>query len=134
MDVVRANAPRMLPLALLSAALASPPGWTIAPFGIGVYVHGKPARGVTYSATQAAGIAALTWASIEAADAAEVGDTESFTRWQAASIAGITVAAGSYLVSVLDGSRLHDLEAEGQDARDRVRAWDDARAFAMKER
>lgn len=124
----------MLTLALVSAALASPPGWTVAPFGVGVYVHGKPGRGVTYTATQAAGIAALTWGSIASAEATRAEDTEGFARWQAVSIAGITLAAGSYLVSVLDGSRLHDLEEEGQAARDRVRAWDDARAFAAKER
>src|SRR5688500_8716788 len=116
----------MVPIALLSAALAAPPGWTLAPFGVGIYVHGKPVRGATYTATQAVGIAALTWATVEGHAAAEAEDDAAFASWQALSIAGVSLAAGSYLVSVLDGSRLHDLELEGVNARNRVRAWDRA--------
>ncbi|MDO9280727.1 MAG: hypothetical protein Q7U06_02395 [Pseudomonadota bacterium] len=114
----------MILLALASAALAAPPGWTIAPFGIGVYVHGKPVRGVVYSATQAAGIATLAVASAKAYDAAVAEDEATFNQWQVLSVAGVTLAAGSYLASVFDGSRLHELEKEGETARARVQAWD----------
>ncbi|MDP2308307.1 MAG: hypothetical protein Q8P18_19970 [Pseudomonadota bacterium] len=118
----------MILLALSSAAIAAPPGWSIAPFGIGVYVHGKTVRGVGYSVTQAAGIATLAVASANAYDAAVAEDQATFNQWQAVSIAGVTLAAGSYLVSVLDGSRLHELEKEGETARSRVQSWDRARA------
>ncbi|MES2643907.1 MAG: hypothetical protein V4850_30745 [Myxococcota bacterium] len=124
----------MLLLALASAALAAPPGWTIAPFGIGVYVHGKPVRGVGYSVTQAAGIATLAVASANAYEAAVAEDEPRFNQWQAVSIAGVTLAAGSYLVSVLDGSRLHELEKEGETARARVQAWDQASLAAPSQR
>lgn len=122
----------MFLLALVSAALAAPPGWTIAPFGVGVYVHGKPVRGVGYSVTQAAGIATLAVASANAYEAAVADDEGRFNQWQAVSIAGVTLAAGSYLVSVLDGSRLHELEQEGETARARVRAWDRASRAAAE--
>lgn len=122
----------MFLLALASAASASPPGWTLAPFGIGVYVHGKPVRGVGYSATQAAGIATLAVASVNAYDAVLAEDDAAVTQWQVLSIASVTLAAGSYLASVLDGSRLHELE--GETARARVEAWEQARTFASRGR
>lgn len=124
----------MLPLALLSAALAAPPGWTLAPFGVGVYVHGKPGRGVAYSLTQAAGIATLSVATVEAYAAAAAEDDATFEQWQGVSMAGVSVAAVSYLVSVLDGSRLHDLEIQSGEARARVIEWDRAMAGARPER
>ncbi|MDP2313211.1 MAG: hypothetical protein Q8P41_09925 [Pseudomonadota bacterium] len=123
----------MLLLALLSTAQAAPPGWTLVPFGVGVYVHGKPVRGVVYSATQAVGVATLTYASIQADSAALAEDEGAFKTWQAVSMAGVTVAAASFLVSVLDGSRLHDLEKDTT-ARDQVIAWDSARTLAARER
>jgi hypothetical protein len=123
----------MVLISLLSAALAAPPGWTLAPFGVGVYVHGKPVRGAVYTATQAAGIATLTVATIKGYAAAEAEDDSEFASWQALSIAGVSLAATSYLASVLDGSRLHDLELEGANAKDRVQAWERSRAHALRE-
>jgi len=124
----------MVLISLLSAALAAPPGWTLAPFGIGVYVHGKPVRGALYSATQAAGVATLTVASVQAYAAAEAENDSEFASWQALSIAGVSVAATSYLASVLDGSRLHELESVGESAKESVQAWDRSRGYALRER
>lgn len=125
----------MFLLALLSTASASPPGWSLAPLGIGVYVHGKPVRGAAYSLTQAAGITTLSLATVNAYAAAEAEDDAGFARWQGISIAGVSVTALSYLASVLDGSRLHELELEdeGKAARLRVETWDHARAVAARE-
>ncbi len=126
----------MLALALVSSALAAPPAWTLAPFGVGVYLHGKPVRGAAYSLTQAAGITTLAIATSNAYAAAEDEDDARFEQWQGISIAGVSVAAVSYLASVLDGSRLHELELEeaSEEARARVTGWDQARAIAAKER
>jgi hypothetical protein len=121
----------MLALLALQSALAAPPGLTLAPFGVGVYAHGKPLRGVVYSVTQAGGIATVAAATSLAYDAAEVEDDASFATWQAVGIAGVSVAAVSYLASVLDGARLHELEKEGAEARRRVEAWDAARATSV---
>ena len=118
----------MLVLALVSSAFAAPPGWTVVPFGVGVYVHGKPVRGAVYSVTQAAGIALGSVATVNAYAAADAEDDDAFAQWQTAGIAGITLASASYLASVIDGSRLHELEPESQAARASVVAWDVARA------
>lgn len=118
-------------LALLSLASAKPPEWSLVPFGVGVYVHGKPVRGVAYSATQAAGIATLTVATVKAYEAAEAEDEDTFAQWQTVSIAGVTVAVTSYLIGALDGSRLHELEMANEAAADRVREWDVARATVI---
>lgn len=123
----------MLAIALLSSALAAPPGLALAPFGVGVYAHGKPVRGAVYSLTQAAGIATLSLATVNAYAAAEAENEPEFVKWQSASIAGVSVLAVSYLASVLDGSRLHELEEEGQEARRRVVGWDRSLALAAKE-
>jgi hypothetical protein len=120
--------------ALLSLAAAKPPVWSLVPFGVGVYVHGKPVRGAVYTATQAAGFATLTVATIKAYEAAEVEDEDTFAQWQTISIAGVTVAVSSYLIGALDGSRLHEIEMENNAAADRVRQWDVARASAVSVR
>ena len=124
----------MLALALISSALAAPPGLTLVPFGVGVYAHGKPGRGVVYSATQGAGIATLAVATTNAYAAALEEDEATFTQWQAISIAGVSVAAASYIASVFDGSRLHELEVASEQSRARVAGWDQAVARAATER
>jgi hypothetical protein len=122
----------MLALFLLPAALAAPPGWSLAPFGVGVYLHKKPVRGVVYSATQAAGIAGLVWSTAEAYDAAYAEDDDTFTKYQTLSIGAATLAVGSYLVSVMDSSRLHELEQQNASARASVLAWDASLADARR--
>jgi hypothetical protein len=106
---------------LLAASLASPPalggehgGFILVPFGVSVYLHGKPARGVVYSATQAAGIGVLSWGAIEGNAALDetTGTADEAALQRAQLIAGIGLAAfaTSYVASVVDGSRLHEAE------------------------
>jgi hypothetical protein len=121
-------------LFVLPVAMAEPAGWNLVPFGVGVYVHHRPVRGVVYTVTQAAGIATAAYATVTGYRAAEVEDDDTFAHAQLLSLAGVTVAAGSYLASVLDGSRLHELEQQAGTARANVTAWDDARALATRER
>lgn len=118
---------RMLALALVSSAIAAPPGWTLLPFGVGVYLHGKPVRGAVYSATQAAGLGVLAYSTAKGYEAAEAEDDATFYLWQNVSIAAVTVAAASYAASVIDGSRLHELETAAT-ARATVMSWDLSRA------
>ena len=123
----------LLPL-LLPSTLAAPAGLTLLPLGIGVYAHEKPVRGAVYTVTQGVGIGVLSWATVQAYEAAASEDSGAFTRYQAISVGAVSLAAASYLVSVLDGSRLHELEAEGEQARLRVRAWDAAQRMALEGR
>ncbi|MDP2309682.1 MAG: hypothetical protein Q8P18_26920 [Pseudomonadota bacterium] len=122
-------------LALLVSCLplahAEPPGWAAVPFGVGVYVHHRPVRGLVYSATQAAGISTAAWATVVGYDAAYAEDDAAFAQAQAVSIAGVSLAAVSYLASLLDASRLHELEGGDPSARARVMAWDSARSVAV---
>ncbi len=117
---------------LLPSALAAPAGLTLLPLGIGVYAHKKPLRGAAYTVTQGVGIGVLSWATVQAYDAAASEDSTSFARYQAISVGAVSLAAASYLVSVLDGGRLHELEAEGEQARLRVQAWDAAQRVVVE--
>jgi hypothetical protein len=119
----------MLSLLLTQAAVAAPGGWAVVPFGVGVYLHGKPARGAVYTATQAAGIGVLTWGTVNGFTAAENEDETEFAKWQGVTVAGATVTALSYLVSVVDASRLHEIEM-GNEEKERVMRWDEARFSA----
>jgi hypothetical protein len=118
-------------LLLLPAAHAAPAGWVVVPFGVGVYVHHRPVRGVAYTVTQAAGIATAAWATKVGYDAAVAEDDVTFGHAQAYSLAGVTLAAASYLVSVLDASRLHELEGADESARRTLGEWDHARVSAV---
>ncbi|MFZ5482268.1 MAG: hypothetical protein ACOZNI_36240 [Myxococcota bacterium] len=113
-------------LAVASAA-AAPPGWNLVPFGVGVYLHERPARGVAYSVTQAAGVAATAWGTAMVAEASEAGDDGALDQWSVVSSIGVGTAAASYFVSIFDAGRLHDLEREEAEKTARaVRAWDAA--------
>jgi hypothetical protein len=112
-------------VALLAAIApaAAGDGWTVAvPFGVGLYVHGKPVRGVVYSATQAGGLAALVVGSTLGRQASSDGDTEQAELMQVVSAGGAAVAAASWLVSGIDGSRVHELE--GREKAEALRAWE----------
>lgn len=116
----------MLPLLLVQAASAAPAGWAVVPLGVGVYLHGKPVRGAFYTVTQGVGIGVLTWGTINGMDAAEAEDDAEFAKWQGVTVAGATATALSYLVSVIDASRLHELEM-GTEEKQRVLLWDETR-------
>ena len=109
-------------LLLLSSAIAAPPAWNLCPFGVGVYLHDRPARGVLYTATQVLGWTALGVASWQGSQYNEVDDPADYYRWETVGAIGASVGFGSWIVSAVDGGRLHELEVEGNAAR--LRAWD----------
>ncbi len=121
----RRIAVRMIWLLAISSALAAPPGWALAPFGVGVYVHGHPGRGAAYTATQAAGFGAAIAASVLAGPAADDGDLSGVATYGTIAAGGAALGIASWFASALDASRLHELEAAETAAR--VRAWDAAR-------
>lgn len=109
-------------LLLTTAAFAASPVLNLLPFGVGVYVHDRPVRGIVYSVTQAAGFAALAYGSVRADQALAAEDAEGSYRWDAVSAVGATAGFGSWIVSALDGGRLHELEGQAQAAR--LKQWD----------
>lgn len=120
----------MLALSLLASALAAPPPsplLSLVPFGVGVYVYGKPGRGVAYSVTQAAGLGVLTYATIRTEQAAEAEDAAAYELWENVGIAAAAATVASYGASVIDASRLYEVRY-GDGARASVEAWDRARA------
>lgn len=111
---------------LIAPALAEgPPAvLSLAPFGIDLYAQGKPARGALYTVTQVAGLAGWIGATLPARTAAQAEqETPELLKWQAVLISSATVTMGSYAVSVVDGSRLHELSKADPTAR-AWRAWD----------
>lgn len=99
-------------LLLVSTALAAPPVLNVLPFGVGVYAHKKPVRGVVYTVTQVGGLAAWYGATWPARYASAEGDTAELTKWEVVLASAATMTIGSYIVSVIDGGRLHELHTE----------------------
>lgn len=95
---------------LLSTAMAGP-GWTLVmPFGVGLYTHGKPVRGTVYAGTQAAGIAVAVSGSLVGDEATIAGDDQTALTWRFVTLGGASLGVVSYFVSLLDGSRVHQLQ------------------------
>lgn len=111
----------MLLVPLLSTALAAPPVLNLVPFGVGVYAHKKPLRGAVYSVTQAGGLATWYLATWPARYAVDTDDMVEYQRWQAVLVGAATLTVGSYIISVIDGAHLHDLEVEAAG----TTAWND---------
>lgn len=114
----------ILLLPLLPGATAAPPVLNLVPFGVGVYLHDRPGRGVMYSTTQAAGAAGLAISAVMARQAGEADDVERVEQLGVVTSLSVTMLVASYFVSVLDGGRLHELEVKNATAS--VRSWDDA--------
>lgn len=104
----------MFLLCALQAAYAGDGGWTVVPFGVGVYVHHRPGRGVAYSVSQAVGAGVATWATIDADAAIEAEDDARFERDGWITGAGVGVFALSYAISLIDGAHLHDVQCAAQ--------------------
>ncbi len=128
-------------LTLLSLALAqeapTPDDGALAvvPFGVAHYAWNRPVRGVVYSVTQAAGIGVGIYSTVVADAALANGDSSTAEQWQAVTGAAIGVAALSYAVQVLDGSRLAQLRATDAHARrEAVEAFDAGLALAGSRR
>lgn len=118
---------------LIAPALAEgPPAiLALAPFGIDLYAQGKPARGALYTATQVAGLAGWIGATLPARTAAQAEEeTPELLKWQAVLITSASVTMGSYAVSVVDGSRVHELSKPDATAR-AWRAWDQEHLGAL---
>lgn len=109
-------------LLLVSLSLAAPPALNLLPFGVGVYAHDRPVRGVIYTVTQIVGFSVLTYGSIRTDQAMGDGDETEYYRWEGVSALGATAGFGSWIVSAVDGGRLHELEAAEKAAR--LREWD----------
>ncbi|MBM4367098.1 MAG: hypothetical protein FJ102_12865 [Deltaproteobacteria bacterium] len=121
----------MLTLALLtSTALADEGALAVAPFGVALFAWGHPGRGTIYASTQLAGIGGVVAGGIMATDAADAGDDEAYSTAQLVSGASVALATTSYLVSLIDGSRVAQLRAEGIARRDAVVQFDAAVARA----
>lgn len=102
-------------LALVPSTLAASPLLNLLPLGVGVYAHGRPVRGLVYTATQAAGAATWTVATLDTWQAETDGREDDVKRGQALCVGAATVTLGSYLVGLIDGSRLHELEMEARE-------------------
>jgi hypothetical protein len=99
----------------LIASAAADPGWTLLlPFGVGAYTHEHPGRGVIYTLTQTAGIALTVTATLIGDKAVIAGREEDAEVWRYITAGSASFASASYFVSVLDASRLHQLEQEPQ--------------------
>jgi hypothetical protein len=109
-------------LILLTQALAAHPAWTLCPFGVGVYLHDRPVRGIVYSVTQVAGWSLMAWGGGMANQYDAEEQPAEHYRWEAVGAAGVVMGAGSWFVSGIDGGRLHELEMKERATR--LRAWD----------
>lgn len=114
----------MLTMLLVQGALAASPAWNLVPFGVGVYLHGRPGRGVTYSVTQAAGIATLAAGEVMRKDAVIAADEDAIGRADVFVTSGVVLALTSWTVALIDAGRLHELETSN--AKAAVTAWDAA--------
>jgi len=118
----------MLWLLLVNVAAAGDGAWSLAPFGAGAYIHDRPVRGAVYTGTQAGALGTLVWSSIQL-DRAEDAEDASRTSGMRALSGGMAAALGvCWVVSVVDSSRLHELEAIEVGAR--AIGWDAARRDA----
>lgn len=118
----------VIPLFLLSTALADDGALAVTPFGIALFAWGHPVRGTVYAGTQLAGIGGAVAGGLMAEDAAEAGDTDAFATAQLVVGASVAVATTSYLASLVDGSRVAELRAAGLARRASVTWYDEARA------
>lgn len=117
----------MLPgILLLSVALAEPGAAALLPFGVDLYLQKKPVRGLLYTVTQAAGVAAAVVGTVGSDRAAIAEDDAGGAPWRAVTAAGVCVAGASYVVSTVDGSNLHQKDTVAW-----MRAWDAARAPSL---
>ena len=105
--------------ALLGLLLAAAPAnagavWTLVmPFGLPQFTHERPGRGAIYLGSQLAMGGLATWSSIELWEAAEAEDFDRELRHRMISAGAVAGVCASWLVSVIDGARLHQLEVEG---------------------
>jgi hypothetical protein len=122
----------MLWVLALPSAIAGDGGWAAAPFGVGLFVHERPVRGSVYAVTQVAGITGAVLGSLESTDAYLANDADRVDRAQALTAVSVAAAGLSYAISLVDGSRVHQVNcAEAEARRQGLELWD--RGLAMRE-
>lgn len=111
-------------LALLAspAAQGAPLVTVILPLGGPQFFHHAPGRGAVFCALQGVGVTGAVLARGPMLEAASAGDSQAFATWKAVSYGSVSLAVGSWFVSAMDGSRLHDLESE--EVAELSLAWD----------
>lgn len=114
-----------LPL-VFSSALAVSPVVDFLPLGVGAYAHRKPVRGVAYTLTQVAGGVVLGVATDRGLGALAEEDSRAITEWQLVGSGGAVLAFGSWFGSMVDCSRVRQLEAR-ESALAGMRDWERAR-------
>jgi hypothetical protein len=111
-------------LLLISMARAEPGAAALLPFGIDLYMQEKTGRGLIYTITQVVGVAAMVTGTIESDKLALQENDAGGTPWRALTAGGVTLAGGSYVVSMVDASNLHQKESVAW-----LRRWDADRAL-----
>lgn len=125
----------MMVLLVIQAALAGDGGLTVLPLGVGLYVHHEPGRGALYTATQAIGIGFATWSTVDALNESnsDAPDSARIDRDELISAVSVGTAALSYVVSIVDGSRLHEEQCvEVASFRSGLDLWDRGRALSLR--
>ncbi|MSQ01570.1 MAG: hypothetical protein EXR71_06715 [Myxococcales bacterium] len=109
----------------------------VLPFGVAEFAWNQPGRGAVYAVTQALGAGVATWGGVNLPIADAAGDDAGAEAYQTAMGIGVAVAAVSYAVSVVDGSRLAEARAraarEAGTRREAVLRFDVALAAAPRE-
>ncbi len=108
----------------------------VLPFGVAEFAWKKPVRGTVYAITQAVGAGVAVWGGISLPIASEAGDEAAAELYQTTMGVGVGVAALSYAVSVVDGSRLAEARAraarEAKARREAVLRFDGALVAAAR--
>jgi hypothetical protein len=103
----------LLSLWLLVSPVQAGPAWTlVVPFGVPQFAHRKRGRGLLYAGLQLVGLSTSVVASIQAYGYANAGNEDLFQTWRLISAGTVAFTAGAWFASILDGSRLHQLELE----------------------
>lgn len=111
-------------LLFVTMAQAEPGAAALLPFGIDLYMHEKPARGLIYTLTQVVGVAAMVTGTVQSDKLALEENDAGGTPWRALTAGGVTLAGGSYVVSMVDASNLRQKESVAW-----LRRWDADRAL-----
>jgi len=102
-------------LAMLAPAAAhgAPLVTVLLPLGGPQFFHHAPGRGAVFCGLQVVGVGGAVLARGPMLQAASEGDARAFATWKAVSYGSVSLSVGSWFVSAVDGSRLHDQETYG---------------------
>lgn len=115
----------LLSLWLMAAPAEAAPAWTIlVPFGVPQFTHRRRGRGFVFGGLQAVGLTTSTFATLAAFGYADAGNEDLYLAWRLASAGTVAFTAAAWFASVIDGSRLHQLELEAYGLAQNAQAWD----------